>query len=337
MADNFFSLDISEKYIKVVDTKITDGLIDINLIGKTNPVIDFFSSETEKTLSDQAALISQLVSNLKITKKNVNIIIPDSFTYNQILTMPYLNEKELISAIKYQADQFIPMPIEETNIDLEVIQENKQEKKILILIVAAEKKLIEKIQSTVELSGLIPESVESELSANARFFQEINKKKTDPQTKQSFILVNLGTNSSNISYFDQENLTLRESHNLAFGYHLFLKEIKVNTDTDEKKSIEILQSYSPEHPSSYPVETIISPLLKEFILEIKRFIGTKKPSKVYFINQTSYFPALPAFIEKGISLPVSLFNPISYIKKSPLVDNVKFELPLYVSTLGGSL
>lgn len=337
MTDHFFTVDISEKFIKVVDAKKTNDLIEISSIGKIDSRSDFYPSEIEKTMSEQASSLNKLITSLKITKKNVNVIIPDSLTYNQILTMPSLNEKELISAIKYQADQFIPMPIEETNIDLEIIQEYKEEKKILILIVAAEKKLIEKIQTTVELAGLIPESIESELSANARFFEEINKNITDQRNRHNFVLINFGINSSNISYFDQDKFSLKESHNIALGYQLFLKEIKVNTNTDDKKSAEILQNFSIDHPSSFPVETIISPLLKEFIIEVRRFIGAKKPNAVYFINHVSYFPSLPMLIQKELSLPASLFNPYPVLKKIPLIDNLKIELPLYISTIGGNL
>lgn len=336
MADNYFCLDISERFIKLVDSKKNNEIIEINSIGKVDSKVDFFSINTEKSINEQANIINQLVKNLKINKKNVNIIIPDSITYNQVLTMPALNEKELISAIKYQADQFIPMPIEETNIDIEIIEEFKNENKILILIVAAEKKLIEKIQTTIELAGLIPESIESELSSNARFFQEMNKKIINQQTKENLLLINFDYNSSSISYFNDEKLTLKENHNLTFGYQLFLKEIKVNTDVDEKKAVEILQVFTLDQPSSYPIETIIAPLLREFVLEIKRFIGLKKIDRIYFINQIINFPSLPYLIKKHIDLPIEIFNPYNLIKKSTLIDQLKNYLPLYISAISGN-
>jgi len=336
MADNFFCLDISERFIKAIDAKKSGEIIEVNSMGKSNSTINFFSSDAEKTLNDQASIINQLVNNLKIAKKNVNIIIPNSLTYNQILTMPYLNEKELISAIKYQADQFIPMPIEEANIDLEVIEEFKEEKKMLILIVAAEKKLIEKIQTTVELSGLIPESIENELSANARFFQEMFRNNKQA-VKQNFLVVNFGFNTSNIFYIEKEKLILKESHNFNLGYQLFLKEIKINTDIDGKKAAEILQNFSINNQSSYPVETIINPLLKEFTAEIKRFIGSKKVDIIYFINHSAYFPELPSLLQKSLSVQTTVFNPFNLIKKSIIIDSLKLDLPLYISTLGGNL
>src|SRR3989339_1843428 len=157
----------------------------------------FCSADDEKNLDIQAQRIKKLVDSLKITKKNVNVVVPGSLTYSQILVMPQLNEKELVSAIKYQADQFIPMPIEETNIDLEIIDEYKAEGKLLILIVAAPKKLIEKIQTTVELSGLVPESIENELSASSRLISQFNKKFFLPD-QEGVMVANFGLNSTTL-------------------------------------------------------------------------------------------------------------------------------------------
>ena len=146
MADNFFTLDIDEKFTKIVEAKKNGNVLDVTALGITETSNSFYTGNLEKNIEDEVTQIRKLIGSLKISKKNVSLIIPDALTYSQILTMPLLNEKELISAIKYQADQFIPMPIEETNIDIEVIEEitgeNKKEKKVLLLIVAAPKKVI---------------------------------------------------------------------------------------------------------------------------------------------------------------------------------------------------
>jgi len=139
MADLFFCLDIGENLIKVVDAKSAPNRLEVQSMGFAEGELNFFSSDVEKTNESQTSKIEKLISSLKISKKNVAIVIPDSVTYSQILEMPKLNEKELISAIKYQADQFIPMPIDETNIDLEILSENEKESKLLVLMVAAPK------------------------------------------------------------------------------------------------------------------------------------------------------------------------------------------------------
>lgn len=333
MADNFFCLDIGEKYTKIVDAKKKDETIEVTAIGKIETIPGFFTADVEKIAEDQSAAISQLMTSVNITKKNVNVVIPGSFTYSQILTMPLLNEKELISAIKYQADRFIPMPIEETNIDLEIIAEYKEEKKILIMIVAAPKKLIEKVQGAVESAGLIPEAIENELSASGRFINAFGKS----IAAAPIVVANFGLNSTNLSYFEDNGQSLKESHSFSIGYQLFLKEIQINTDSDSKKSAEILMTYDPKNKSSYPVDVIAAPLIKEFAAEIKRFIAAKKVSGILLFNQSFLFPALSAFVTQALGIRSMDLNPYNFTGKTPLVESHKNELSLFISSLGGNL
>lgn len=336
MAKNFSCLDIGEKYTKLADITNVNETYEIKILGKSDTNQLFYTAENEKNIEAQAEIINKLGENLKIDKKNVNVIVPDSLTYAQVLTMPYLNEKELISAIKYQADQFIPMPIEETNIDLEIIEEYKDQKKILILIVAASKKIIEKIQTTVELAGFIPESIESEVSANARFIINLFKK-NPPRTPINFLLTNFSLNSTNVSYYEGAVPIIKEAHNFSIGYQLFLKEIQVNTDTDNIKASEILKTYLPDHPSSFPVETIIAPLIREYSSQLKKIFLNRKLNAIYIINNISLFPSFASLLEKQLSIPVKILNPYSFFKKNQFTDTMANELPLFLSTFGGNL
>lgn len=340
MNDNSFSLDIDEKFTKVADSKKVGDFLEVAALGKAETSEFFYTGNLEKNIEAEVTQIKKLVETLNITKKNVNLIIPDALTYSQIISMPLLNEKELISAIKYQADQFIPMPIEETNIDIEVIDENQKEKKTLLLIVAAPKKVIEKIQTTVELAGLKPESVENELSSNSRFLATFNKNilnqyKISPD--KGVVIVNLDNNSTSLAYFSPGQLLIRESHHLSIGYQLFLKETQVNTNTDIKKAEEILKIFDKKNSSSYPVDTIVQPLVKEFANELKIFISKYNPGLILFTNKIYLFPSLVNTLSEEIAFPINIFNPFALIKKSQLVETYKNELPIFLPALSANL
>ena len=340
MADNFFCLDIDEKFTKVADSKKVGDTLEVTTLGKAETSEFFYTGDQEKNIKAEVTQIKKLVETLNITKKNVNLIIPDALTYNQIVSMPLLNEKELISAIKYQADQFIPMPIEETNIDIEVIDEDQREKKVLLLIVAAPKKVIEKIQTTVELAGLNPESVENELNSNSRFLASFKKNilnlyKAHPD--KGVVIANFDINSTSLAYFSPQELFIRESHHLSIGYQLFLKETQVNTDTDIKKAEEILKIYDKKNSSSFPVEKIVQPLVKEFASELKIFISKYNPGIVLFINKIYLFPSLVNTLSEELTFPINIFNPYSLIKKSQLIESYKNELPIFLPALSANL
>lgn len=342
MADLFFCLDIGENLIKLADAKTTSNQFEIQSIGFIDGEMSFFSTDAEKTSENQTAKIEKLISMLKITKKNVSIVIPDSVTYSQILEMPRLNEKELISAIKYQADQFIPMPIDETNIDLEILSENEKEGKLLVLMVAAPKKTIERIQKTAELAGLIPESIENELSATARFLSS-SYKLMYPNVKDGVIILNLAYNSTSLYYYNPQTSLVMQNHTFNIGYALFLKELQINLNIDIKKSIDVLSVYQGEENTSVSVEPIILPLLKEFIFEVKRFINLINEKhqtsikNIHVINDGFRFIYLPKYIQNTFTLSTDLLNPYSISKKTPDVEQNKNNIALFIPTIGGNL
>jgi len=340
MVVNYFCLDIDEKFTKVVDAKKVGEIIEISALGKTETPELFYTSTLEKNIENQVVQIKKLLETSHIIKKNVNLIIPDSMTYSQIISMPLLNEKELITAIKYQADQFIPMPIEETNIDIQVIEENQKEKKVLLLIVAAPKKIIERIQVTAEMAGLNPESIENELSANARLINEFNKNILNYykiNSSQGIVIANFDTSSTALSYYSLPELIVRETHHLSIGYQLYLKETQINTDTDLIKAQEMLRTFNKKNLSSFPLEKIVLPLIKEFSNELKIFINKYHPSTILFTNKIFLFPSLVDSLQEELGISISIFDPNTLFKKSSLIDIYKNEMSVFISALGGNL
>jgi len=340
MADNYFCLDIDEKFTKVVNAKKVGELIEVFALGKTETQELFYTSNLEKNIENQANKIQELIETSNITKENVNIIIPDALTYSQIISMPLLNEKELITAIKYQADQFIPMPIEDTNIDIQVIEEDQKEKKVLLLIVAAPKKITERIQAVAEIAGLNPESIENELSANARFINTVNKNilsqyKIIPS--QGVVIANFDNSSTALSYYSSSELIVKETHHISIGYQLFLKETQINTDTDLIKAQEILRTFNKKNLSSFPLEKIVLPLIKEFSNELKIFINKYHPSTILFTNKIFLFPSLVDSLQEELGFTVSILDLNPMFKKSSLIDIYKNEMPVFISALGGNL
>ncbi|GIW64921.1 MAG: hypothetical protein KatS3mg092_0854 [Patescibacteria group bacterium] len=335
MASNFFSIEFDERYIKIIDLKRLGNLYKINYIGKIEILKDFYSSDLEKTIDQQANLLKKFIENLSVNKKNVVVSIPNYYTYHQIFEMPILKEKELISAIKYQADQFIPMPIEETNIDLEIIKEDQINKKLLIMVVAAPKKLIAKVQSTLELSGLIPEAIETQLTSSSRLVSEFLDKKIN---EDEIVLINFDFYSSTFLSFKNKPLILSKNHNISLGYQLFLKEISINTGFDENKVEELLKNYQLNQSISFPLENIIKPLINELTSEINKFIINDSPEIIYFTNEIVNFPYLINLISQKLpNIVFKILSPETIIEKNQLVNTISFELPLYFSIIGTDL
>ena len=204
MIDDLVSLNLQENVLRIAKAKNADGKLEIEVLAYQPDIQSFFESDTKKVFDDVANQLKKMIDNLKLRQKKANIVIPDGVTYSQIIYMPRLKEKELLSAIKYQADQFIPMPIEDTSLDLEILYEDKTSNKLLVLIVAAPQNLIKRVQGLAQKVGFYPESVENELSATARFLTNFY---LPPSSAGGTIFINLGYSNTSFYFFDHKFLS----------------------------------------------------------------------------------------------------------------------------------
>lgn len=332
MARNYFSLELGEHHLKIADVEKKDKFFEVSSLTLAETDKFLFTTNSEKVYETQGNAISKLLASSKITKRNVNIIIPDGQSYSQIIEMPPLKEKELLSAIKYQADQFIPMSIEEVTLDVEVLSEIESTKQLLVLISAAPKKTIEVIQRVVEHAGLIADSIETEISAMGRFLSSEYSKTSSPQ---GALFINLGFSSTSLYYFNERLGLITQSHNFNIGYQLFLKEIQLNLNKTETDAMALLKTAA--------VEATISVAIKNFMFELQRFISLvvsknqQSIRQIHIYNEAIMFPALKTIIEQALKVPVSFLDILPLIKNQQMVAQLKDKLGYFPSLFGGNL
>lgn len=341
MADSDTSLYIGENSISVAKAKNIGGRLEIQALAQENDSPMFYQFDTEKIITETSNVIKKLFELYKIPKKTVNVVIPDSLTYSQIISMPRLKEKELLSAIKYQADQFIPMPIDETSLDLEILNENTSENNLLVLIVASAQKLVSKVQKLVEASGLETESIENELSASGRFLSKFYI----PVTKVGgSIFVNIGYTTTSLYYFDNRHSLLTDTHTFEAGYSLLLKESQADINIDKVKAVDLLKQVGFSQNSSLDLRHILKPTLDVFIAEMQKFILSVKTkfrsaslSNLFLYNYANSILHLDSEIQEAISIPTSLYNFTPVLKRTPVVEPFINNLSSFVNPIGGAL
>lgn len=336
------TLNLQENIIRIIKARNTGGKVDIELIASQSDTPPFFELDTEKIFSEEARVIKKALDILRINKKAVNIVIPDGFTYSQLVYMPRLKEKELLSAIKYQADQFIPMPIADTSLDLEIIHEDKNANKLLVLIVAAPQNLIEKVQNLAAHTGLFPESIENELSATGRFLANFYNPPAD--SVGGSIFINLGYGYTSFYFFDHKLKLFTDSHSFQAGLSVFLREAQVDINIDLIKAKNLLKNVGFSQDPSVDLDRILKPAADELCSELQKFINSVKTkfqissiSRLYLLNLASDIHNLDKKIEKYIAIPTSIFDPLPMTKRTNVIEPFIKDLSSFTAAIGGSL
>lgn len=124
------------------------------------------TSESPFDHQELAAVINKLVIDAKITTNNVSIALPESRVYTKVIDMPNLSEKELSSAIYWEAEQYIPAPLDTMTLDWSILRKPKSgdpANKMQVLLVAAPVTVIKRYQNIIELAGLSIAGIETEI------------------------------------------------------------------------------------------------------------------------------------------------------------------------------
>lgn len=166
---DFFALDIGSSAIRTVQlrgsgsnrTLVKYGLapIDVKLALSDAP-------------ADQAAVgevITSLLAETDIGTKNVVVGLPSNKTFVTVVDLPKMSNQELASTIKYQADQYIPMSIDESKIDWSVLGDSPTDSnKVEVLLASVSNVFSEKRLEMLESIGLNVVGLEPEALALAR-------------------------------------------------------------------------------------------------------------------------------------------------------------------------
>jgi len=176
-AQSFFGLDIGTSSIKVVWLeKIGQAFKLLAANSISSPARGML---TESTL-DQDALaqaINKVQHDAKISTNKVVSALPESQIFTRVIEMPVLTDNELASAIRWEADQYLPIPANEVSLAWQVLAKPDKvtaNSRMQVLLIAAPLSLVEKHMAILTKANLKPLSVETENLAIVRALVDRN-------------------------------------------------------------------------------------------------------------------------------------------------------------------
>lgn len=289
-----FGLDISDLSLKIIKLKKKDKFFDLVCFGKEEikpGIIEQGEIKDERALAEiiKNALIK--IHGEKIKTKYVIASLPEEKSFLQIIQMPIMPIEDLKSAIIYEAENYIPLPIKEAYLDFQIIKPiDKNIAHFDILIAALPKNIVNSYVSCFKMAGLKPLALEIEALAISRALikDEIT---TEPvllidfgQTKTSFIIFS-GNSIKFTSFvlisFQEITEIISQVTKVDLGENDFIKQIK--------KYLDYYQSHiSRKHFSS------------------KEEGGVRK---IFLCGGGANLKGLTNFLSQEIGLPVEIGNP----------------------------
>jgi type IV pilus assembly protein PilM len=174
---DYFALDIGTTAVRVAELKRSGEAWSLAKYGVAPVDIKIATSDAPDDQRRLGEVINNLVTQAGISLHNVVVGIPSNKTFVTVVDLPDLPPQELASTIKYQAEQFIPMSIDEVKIDWAVLGKSLREpNKIEVLLASVTNKFSEARLDLVESLGLNVVAIEPDSLALARSLLPLGSK-----------------------------------------------------------------------------------------------------------------------------------------------------------------
>ncbi|MEK7562390.1 MAG: pilus assembly protein PilM [Patescibacteria group bacterium] len=188
-----FGLDINESDLKIVKLRKKSKFFELSSFKKVtikSGVIEAGEIKNEDALTAIIKEAQYTVDGEKLNTKYVVASLPEEKSFLQVIQMPKMNKKELQSAIFFEAENYIPLPIGQVYLDFEVINPAVDHLNHLdVLIVAMPRVVVDSYASCIKKAGLTPVAFEVQSEAIARAL--VKNQTSDSQ----LILLDIGKNN----------------------------------------------------------------------------------------------------------------------------------------------
>lgn len=312
MKSNTFGLDIGTSNIKAVFLNKDGNVFSYNASLSTPTPSPGMQSESPFDHQEIAKVINKLVSDAKITTNKVNIALPEHNIFTKVIDMPVLSEKELSSAIYWEAEQHIPAPMDTMTLAWNVLKRPRDlgsDQKMQVLIVAAPNQIIKRYQAILELAGLSVVAVETETLSIVRCV-------TKGYSNLTTIIMNIGSLNTSLSIV--QNGIIVFNYSIPLGGIALTRAIASDFGLSLDQAEEYKRTYGfSDKNLSGKVGHAIEPIFTNILTEVKKavaFYNEKYKSdspitQVLLTGGTANLPGLDLYFVKNIGIETAILNP----------------------------
>jgi type IV pilus assembly protein PilM len=344
---NAFGLKISDVSVKTMQLKPTPhgffphAFSEVALPIKT---INNHAIANEAKLADY--ILRAVAKAGKIDTKYVVASVPEAKSFVRIVKIPKMDEREIDSAVPYELEQDIPVPVDQVYLDWQPIGETPDGMELLVT--ATTKDYVDSLISVLSQIKLKPVALELESQATARAI--IGRE----DIKEAILIVDISTAQTSFIIVDNGNMQYTSS--IPAAGSAFTESIGRNLGVpqDEAEKLKRANGLMNETKKGN-IRQAILPIIDNIVDEIKNVLRfqvehskDKRPvSKIYLCGGGSKLLGIDEYISARLNLGTT--RPIGQVRLgNPWVnilnDDPKRKIPLskeealnYASVIGLAL
>ncbi len=302
-------LDIGSHSLKFV--LVTKGLAGFK-------VLDYKIMELPiEQIDDKGAasikFLKSMINGLNLENTRIISSVSGPSVIVRHVQFPPMNEKELMQSLNWEAKSYIPFPLNEINLDYQVLPRKGKEHRLDVILVAVTKKTLRYHLNLLERASIKPDIIDIDPLVLVNTYM-ITK---DDSEIKTIALINIGAQITILSIYRPGSLFF--TRDIRIGGNAFTKQIQSQLKISYEEAELIKRGGAINKTSSakeQDVTSILKPVVNELISEVRR-------SLIYYDNQTgkkgfgeitltgggALLSSIPEAFSSELGLPIKFLDP----------------------------
>lgn len=297
--------------------------------------------------------IQEALRKSKISIRNAVLSIDSQNVVIRHVNFPKMKEEELAEVLKWELEQYVPMPVADAVLDFVVIHEEEKDGVTMmdVMLVVAPKKVIQGYIEAVKRAGFIPLAVDIEPLSQYRVAaikggDGGNEELIKNLVAGAVVFMDMGAGSTKVTIFRHGKLILTRIVNIG-GYDITkavasrlritldqAEQVKreyglsaidqisaINDEVAVSKDGELEEEEIPNSGYALEIAEETKPKIDEIINEVQRSIDYYKMqhrheflTRIVLTGGGSLLKGLPQYLEAQLGIKCSPFNPLGFVK-----------------------
>jgi len=321
-------IDISQKTVKIACLSNENSKIVLESIGEIKlPQVEKNETNKDKFLMVFGKSIKSLLSDLKIKGKQVVVSLPEDEVISRLIRLPPLKDNEIMDALRFEAETFVPYPLDQVLIDYEIIEKDEVGR-LSIFVIAAKNDLINSYLKLFKSIGLELLSLESPSLALRRVL------KLGMPMVERIVAIDIGEKNSDVFSVNKNNVYFARV--LAVGGESLTRAISLNLSLDMASAEEYKKAYGmKESELEGKIRAAIMPVFNDVSEEIRKTLALfnediGKPAELLVLTGGgATLPGMAEELTKTLGIEVQVLQPFINI------DTTKTQTAVNLISEGG--
>jgi type IV pilus assembly protein PilM len=276
-----------------------------------NAVVEHAITEIEQV----ADTVERAVKRSGTRCKHVAVAVAGAHVICKTIRMPgKLSERDLQTQIELEAEHYIPYPLDEVNLDFQVIgasEENPEE--IDVLVAACRKEIVDDYVAVIQARGLTPAVIDIETYAMENAYGLIAQQMAGAGMEKTVGVLDIGATTMNLTVMHNGRSVYTRDHN--FGGRQLTEEIQRRYGLSyEEAGLAKKQGGLPDNYQTDVLRPFMEALCQEAMRALQFFYSSSPFNKVdqlLLAGGCAQILGIEELLAARIGVPSAIANPFA--------------------------